>query len=1111
VHSSSLVLALPDGGILMNTPLNHMLDLLGLTDGQRQAASERTKNTIVTAGAGSGKTSTLVARYLGLLSEGLLPRQVVAVTFTEKAAREMRSRARKQLHLLLLKASSAAEQQSWAGLDAQMDSARIGTIHSLCAEILRSQPAAAGLDPRFIVVEENKTAALRAQAVQEALVWSVQQEQMTGLFGVFSIRRLEELLGTFLSKRLEVSPGSFDPSHLTQTISPELLRFLHDDATVSVCTELRTALTSHTLLEDAGDKLAAQVEEMLFKLETAEAALEKGDSTGAALSLFQARRENMILNVGKKARTREALQELRDRYDVLLGPWLGGADAKDAPPDPQVEAAILEALPLLAKLNEKTLALYRKALDEQNGLDFDDLEAGTVSLLRDSTIRLHWQAEIAAVLVDEFQDTNARQREIILGLCGEQPGRLFVVGDARQSIYRFRGADVTVFTSLQTQIRQQGGQAIDLDRTFRAHPSLLAGLEALLSPIMGSQADPERPFLIPYAPLRSERSEARKKMQAPYIESILGAGEDAVSARPAAARALARRLSELFQKGEILKWDEVALLFRASTPFSIYEQALEEAGIPYVTVAGSGFYDRPEVRDVLNLLRALADPWDDQAMVGLLRSPAFGVSDVGIYQLRCPKGKVRPVQEALHGDLSAISTMDQEHARRAQAILDELVPLVDRLPVAELLKRLLDRSDYRATLATLADAGDSARLWRNLDKLIGDAQDSGLVGVRGFLEYIATMRDVGAREGEAASEAEGSVRLMTIHKAKGLEIPIVVLADAARRPNPGREVAFRLGETWTVSPDKLEGTSLAFRLARAQDALQNEAEEKRLLYVALTRAQEKLIVNGHIRIKEGQAYTDGWLDALLAAGGILLNAITGETGKWQEFSLTKEASWGLWLAPVENETIKNEPKPNSTWPESLAEYLFSALPNKLVLTAIRKEHARILLEPRTPPARVAGEMVHRALQRWRFPGDPLLDQLLRTQAQMEGLYGEGLLQQAIHEAEVLLQRFRQHPLFAEMNTALERQHEVPFLSTSSQGNVEWGFMDCLYRTQAGWKLVDFKTDELRNRMALAAAQEMYTPQMIRYRQAVEQWMGIVPRTLMCFLNVERTIELVEVK
>jgi len=278
----------------------------------------------------------------------------------------------------------------------------------------------------------------------------------------------------------------------------------------------------------------------------------------------------------------------------------------------------------------------------------------------------------------------------------------------------------------------------------------------------------------------------------------------------------------------------------------------------------------------------------------------------------------------------------------------------------------------------------------------------------------------------------------------------------------------------------------------------------------LTRTQEKLIINGHVRIKEGQAFTDGWLDALLAAGGILLNAITGETGKWQRYPLNKEAEWWIWIASVENESVEREPKQAPIWPESQADYLFPALPGKSALPAIKKEYPRISLEPSSPPARVIGEMVHKALQRWRFPEDPLLEQLLRTQAQMGGLYDEGLLHQAIHEAEILLQRFRQHTLYTEMNTAMERQHEVPFLGASSQGNVEWGFMDCLYHTQEGWTLVDFKTDELRNRLALAAAQEMYTPQIIRYRQAVEQWLGFTPKTLLCFLNVEKTIEVIEV-
>ena len=156
---------------------------------------------------------------------------MVAVTFTEKAAREMRSRTREFLQQLLRKADSPTERQRWVELDAQMDSARIGTIHSLCAEILRNHPAAAGLDPRFVVVEENKTAAMRAQAIQDALQWGVQQTELVELFRSFSLWKLQDLLGTFLSKRLDVSPTSFDPGQLEKVIRPALLRFLQDDLT----------------------------------------------------------------------------------------------------------------------------------------------------------------------------------------------------------------------------------------------------------------------------------------------------------------------------------------------------------------------------------------------------------------------------------------------------------------------------------------------------------------------------------------------------------------------------------------------------------------------------------------------------------------------------------------------------------------------------------------------------------------------------------------------------------------------------------------------------------------------------------------------------------------
>ncbi len=426
------------------------------------------------------------------------------------------------------------------------------------------------------------------------------------------------------------------------------------------------------------------------------------------------------------------------------------------------------------------------------------------------------------------------------------------------------------------------------------------------------------------------------------------------------------------------------------------------------------------------------------------------------------------------------------------------------------MQLLLQRTDYRATLASCAHLPGSARLWRNVDKLIGDAQASGQIRVGAFLEYIDSLRDVGAREAEAASEAEGSVRLMTIHKSKGLEFPFVVLADAARRPNSGREIAFQMATAWTFAPDKLEGSPLGYRLARQQDAQQAEAEDQRLLYVAMTRAKEKLIVNGHLRNKDGQVTADGWLGSLLDAGGILPGALLDQAGAWQRFSLPGEGEWAIWLAPVDAAIPSAPSAPALAWPASAARPLY--MPLAVPQPAVQARQPRpISLEPRTPPARVVGDMVHKALQRWRFPGDAQLEPLLRTHAQEEGLLDETLLHQAMLQAERLLGRFQNDPLYAEMNGALERYHEVAYTTPSPDaGQVAWGFIDCLYRTPAGWVLVDFKTDELRSQAALDAAVEKYRPQLERYHEAAQKLIGIPPRSLMCFLNFKRGIETREI-
>ena len=1081
--------------------LEEILNHFGLTGDQRAASAERARDVTVTAGAGSGKTRTLVARYVGLLSEGYEPRRVVAITFTEKAAREMRTRVRQELRKLALSAGNNDARRFWSEIEAQMDSARIGTIHSLCAEILRAHPAEAGLDPQFGVTEDSESVQLRAAAVEAALLWAVEQPEMQPLFRSCSVGYLERLISLLLVKRLEVVPGALDPTAGAEIVAGRLRRFLEQEQVTAILADFSTMKQDGSLAADAGDKLADQIIALLGSIDEALQALAEGAPVRCASALCRARKSQMALNVGKKTSTcKEALRELRDLYDLQVQSWLG-----KEPPDEQAEALLLVVLPLLEAVYNRALDAYKSALRERQALDFDDLEAGALALLRQHSVAARWQAEIGAVLVDEFQDTNGRQRELVQRLCGDQPGRLFVVGDARQSIYRFRGADVTVFTGLQHAIRQRGGLTLDLDRTFRAHAQLLTATGSLLAAAMGDQPDPERPFFVPYAPLQPQREAPRDGCLDPFVECVLGAGEDSESGRIAAARALAVRLRQMHQSGEIDTWADVTLLFRASTGFPFYEAAFEEVGIPFVTVAGSGFYDRPEIRDLINLLRALSDPWDDQSLAGFLRSPGIGLSDPALYRLRYQAGGYQPLRKALESDLSELSEADQHCAARALAILQEFEPLVDRLTVAELLRRLVARLDGLAILAA-----SRSRLWRNASKLLSDARRSGLVRVRAFLEYIDALHDVGAREGEAISEAEGAVRLMTIHKSKGLEFPVVVLADAARSPVRGDGAAYPLAlhenngtACWAAAPDRIEASPLLFRYAKHLDGQQSDAESGRLLYVAMTRAKEKLLVSGHLTVKEdGSWKCYGWLQQMFEASGADVAACLAEPGRSVPSPLPGGGTWRIWLAPREEEDWEREAPLPAACPESdalsLVEPLVSARLDYLEANA---EEAWGWLPERTAShPLVVGKLVHDVLRRWQFAEEGVLDGILRQRARQEGIETEEALEEVVRISKILLSRFRRHPLWAEIAGAAERYHTI-----AVQRKTGTIYIDVLYRAQDAWKLIDFHTSSLKGETAAQAAMTLRRSDLAEKCRAVERQKGFTPQVFVCFLDVDHRV------
>lgn len=1131
--------------------MDSILSLLQLSADQTAAVLAEEPAIVVTAGAGSGKTRTLAGRYLRLLEQGQPLRSLAAVTFTEKAAREMRSRIRHFIDLWRRQVASLpdrAGEEMWARAFGELDAARIGTIHSLCAAILRAHPVEAGVDPAFAVLDENTAALLQARAAEEALAWAIDDPLCSQLFGPVSEHRLRQTIAALLAGRLDAmaafAVSSEEPlAHWSAELADWLNEQLEAAGWQQALADL-AALQART----ADDKLELARQEVLSCWASVKGLGVSSGRSGrtvdwnAAIAGLQAMRKAIKSNVGAKGNwnsgdleaVRAAMRGLAALYDERLRPLTGKAL------DWQQDAQAAALLPALRQLFAATLEIYEGFKAEGQALDFDDLEHKAAQLLSENrAVADRWQQDVTAVLVDEFQDTNDRQRRIIYALVGfgarpkqAWPGSgLLIVGDAKQSIYRFRGADVTVFRQAQADVQAAGGRQIDLDTTYRGHSSLVETLNALLAPILGQRDDPQQPFRVPFAPLRAGRVRPERPTGPPFLEFHLGLTQGAETGRLAAAAALAGRLRELHEHG--WGWGEMALLFRASSGFVVYEDALERAGIPFVTVAGRGFYDRPEVRDVLNVLAAIADPTDDLALAGLLRSPMFGLSDGALYVLRRGAGPKhgRPgLWQALNDDdvLAALDPADAERARRGRRVVADLRDLAGRATVAEVLKRLLDSTHYRAAVRLAGVAPRSERAWRNIDKLLADAHRSQLVSIGDFLEYVQSLRDVAAREGEAPSEASSAVQLMTVHKAKGLEFPLVVIADAARRPRsstPSLLLDRRLGVLLSVADPEGEQTRpIAYQLAALRQQAMDEAEERRLVYVAATRAKELLLISGQARISTakndpGRLLLEGWLSWL------------GQTVGMADVRVDLEACQSLELAwdggPVSCQLYAySEPPeqdlaglPGMAEPAAGEEIGPSAgdlaAPLRVDQTQAVESAPerdgdaaqrvwRVVAKTATPraPNWVVGVLVHQALRRWRFPSDDGFEQFLWPYAVEAGLVDAVETAAAIGEAGRLLARLQAHALYRELAEA-ERYHELPF-DVAAAGRARRGIVDLLVRVRpgVGWRLYDFKTDELGAAADLAehARRKGYDRQVRAYVAALAGLLGEQPESSLVFLN-----------
>ena len=853
-------------------PTGHPVPLNPPTAQQRAALDAQGVSVAVVAGAGSGKTKVLTDRYLGHLESTELQwvQQVVALTFTEKAARELRDRVRAQCRRKLEQGSS---DHDWRTILWALEAAPINTFHSYCTTLLRRYPLEAGVEPGFRVADETISASLREAAVRICLrKWLaasdpgfLDQALRLGLTG------MQEVLADLLSDR-----AGRDYQALAEKPIEEILESwarLRDEQLIPACqVKLRQKYeVCQSLIASHPCSLKTMIVRM-SQLRASGDQLLNGRLTEEVLEEVR----KLLILTGVQAKhwpspevwelVKAALRDLKDEIDSTL---------KYLKSSPEADHILAEQGRTLARLAAECVAVYDHQKSERGVLDFTDLQDRLLKLVRDGDSALldRIRGEFLFLLVDEFQDTDPVQAEILRALAGAGfgDGRLFLVGDAKQSIYGFRGARPKLLTDFREEFPQTG--RLGLTENFRSEPEIIDFVNTLFEPVF---------------PGDEHRLSATRKRTpgsvGPRVERVWATESDepGVTTRVRDARVteaswLARLVADRLQNGWTI-YDssarvyrnahagDVVFLFRTLNDSAIYERALADAGLEFYLVGGAAFFAQQEIIDMINLLSAIEDESDELALLGSLRSPAFGVSDDGLFWLSTSEFGSLPRGLARLVEIPELRGRDLERAARARRLFAEWREIKDSVPMARLVERVLEDSGYEVPL--LAEPmGERKRA--NCRKLVEQARQFDRQGGWSLADLVSRLiadRKRPPREQLASTTDEygNAVRLMTIHQSKGLEFPIVVVPDLNRKNvGPRGSVDFHeeLGlvastkvelqaENEHEGPDGGEASgsgdvqqSLGWVLSRALRALEEEQESQRLFYVATTRARDYLILS----------------------------------------------------------------------------------------------------------------------------------------------------------------------------------------------------------------------------------------------------------------------------
>lgn len=821
---------------------------------QEQAIEARNGTLLVSAAAGSGKTAVLVERIVGLLREGARLDRMLIVTFTRAAAAEMRQR----LSQRLLREAAADPDTMGQALD-QLEGAEISTIHAFCQKVIRNSFQIVGVDPMARICDEQQQQTLFEAAFVDAMNELLEGDNadfhaFADAFDQQELREMTRQLYTFLMSL----PNPFD------WLREKIDHVVTDD------------YAAHPWYDVLAAQAQRQLQGMGAVLETQRGMLDEADAAEALRTTWQGDYDAYRQLLAAQANGTDALRQALATFGFAKAAVCRGLnDAQKAWKEryaklrDQLKALVKEAaealtlhpaqidaefhvmqrhLRGLALLTERTCERFRAEKARQNVLDFSDLEQYTLAILQRPDDCARMQAEYDHLFVDECQDVSAVQ-DAILQLIHGRESCLFMVGDVKQSIYRFRLADPTLFLTRMRTFSDDRGAAerrISLQKNFRSRAAVLDATNRVFRRVMRSDVTE-----LDYLP-EDELIPGRETADDPRVEVRLVDTSDAegMSALQGEAQVIARRVKELTEEGWQYR-DMVILLPKVARTGAELSALLQTAGVPVYFDGAESFFGLPEIRSVTALLSVLDNPRQDVMLLSALRLPPFRMTDEELAEIRlCRTGQGVPFHEAFDVCREGDGPLS-ERVRRAAELLEGWRFRSEGMRLTDFLWYLLRETGYYAACGALPEGALRQANLRLLCQRASEYEEIGGTTLSGFLTLLSRQQAAGdSRSARVLGENENLVRIMTIHKSKGLEFPVVFLAQLGGRMHQARKGGLRthprLGVCLPyVNRDmNIRRGTMADAAFEVQRLLDEKAERARLLYVAMTRARERLILIG---------------------------------------------------------------------------------------------------------------------------------------------------------------------------------------------------------------------------------------------------------------------------